>query len=105
MQTSIFRSFPTRLFRAKFINCSDKKLIESAWRYRQRFMHFNMIDLLYSFFKLPYLDGKFIPVKMHGCRGGICVKKNADVRLAGRLTVGCPDKEKPVVSRLPFNIY
>ncbi len=64
-----------------------------------------MIHYFYSILKYPFLDGKFLPFKIYHFPSGIKIRSGAVIQLLSRLTLGCPDKSMPVVSRLPINLY
>ena len=54
--------------------------------------------------RYPLLSGIYLPFKIyHAC--GIKIKQGANVSLAGRVTIGNPDKNKAIVSRLPSNLF
>jgi acetyltransferase-like isoleucine patch superfamily enzyme len=55
-------------------------------------------------FKYLFLSGIFLPFKVYK-RAGIVVRKGAIIELGGRLTLGTSDKERPIVSRLPINLF
>jgi acetyltransferase-like isoleucine patch superfamily enzyme len=54
--------------------------------------------------RYPVLSGIYLPFKIyHSC--GIKIKQGADISLKGRVTIGNPDKDKAIVSRLPANLF
>jgi acetyltransferase-like isoleucine patch superfamily enzyme len=55
-------------------------------------------------FRYPVLNGICLPFKIYH-PAGIKIMREACVKLQGRLTLGNPDKQKAVVSRLPINLF
>lgn len=54
--------------------------------------------------RYPFLNGIYLPFKIyHPC--GIMMKKGASLSLEGRITIGNPDKNKVIISRLPANLF
>jgi acetyltransferase-like isoleucine patch superfamily enzyme len=59
---------------------------------------------LHKIIQFPKLSGIYLPFKVYH-PSGIKIRKSATIQLGGRITLGNPDKEKAIVSRLPINIY
>lgn len=58
----------------------------------------------FRMFKYPFLSGIALPFKIY-IKAGITIRKNADVKMKGRLTIGNPDAESARVSLQPANLY
>jgi acetyltransferase-like isoleucine patch superfamily enzyme len=52
----------------------------------------------------PFLSGIYLPFKIWHI-AGLKIRSGVEIKLGGRITLGNPDKNSAVVSRLPINIY
>ena len=57
-----------------------------------------------SMLKYPILSGIYLPFKIWHTTG-VKIRATSQIKLAGRINLGNPDKRSAVVSRLPINIY
>jgi acetyltransferase-like isoleucine patch superfamily enzyme len=57
-----------------------------------------------TLFRFPYLSGIFLPFKTY-IKSSVIIRRNAQVTLTGRLTIGNPDKQAACISLAPALIY
>jgi acetyltransferase-like isoleucine patch superfamily enzyme len=63
-----------------------------------------MLRILAGILQFPYRNGIFLPFKTY-VRSSVLIRNDAEVSLAGRLTIGNPDKHAARISLSPALIY